>query len=60
MDVDWRGTALGGQPLLDLLLLLKRLYKGRLQAIRVLCFKCLLHVRRYALLANHFRFFVTA
>lgn len=51
-DVHRRWTALSGQPSLDFLLLLEGLHEGRLQAVRVLGLERLLHVARYALLAD--------
>jgi len=53
MRLHGRWTALAGQTLLNLLLLLQRLDKRLLQSIRVLRLQRLLHIRGDALLANH-------
>lgn len=53
MCIDGRWTALAGQALFDLLLLLQCLHKCLLQSIGMLRLQCLLHIRRDALLANH-------
>lgn len=58
MIVHRRWTALAGQTLFDLLLLLQCLNEGLFQSVGVLRLESLLHIRGDALLANHLGIFV--
>lgn len=53
-DVHRRWAALCGEAGFDLLLLLEGFHEGRLEAVRVFGLERLLHVARYALLADDF------
>lgn len=53
-DVHRRWAALRGKAGFDFLLLLEGFHEGRLEAVRVLGLERLLHVARYALLADDF------